>query len=67
MKPTLSSSSAVNTSQVNSESNGMRIVCPNCGSTKIREIEDKTKVISYIPKPMYGKKNVCQKCMYEWS
>lgn len=41
--------------------------CPNCGSTAIREVTDKTKIISYIPTPIYGKKKVCIKCMYEWS
>ncbi|MGV9199885.1 MAG: hypothetical protein ACOC4M_13830, partial [Promethearchaeia archaeon] len=42
--------------------------CPNCGATgqAIKEVEDKSKIISYIPKPIYGKKNVCTKCGYEF-
>jgi predicted RNase H-like nuclease (RuvC/YqgF family) len=41
--------------------------CPKCGGVKIREMEDKTKIVSYIPKVMYGHKLVCQTCRYEWS
>jgi len=42
--------------------------CPNCGAhgPSIKEVEDKTKIISYIPKPIYAKKNVCLKCGYEF-
>ena len=45
-----------------------RKICPNCGSTgfAIKEVEDKTKIISYIPKPQYAKKNVCTKCGFEF-
>jgi len=44
-------------------------VCPNCGATgfAIREIDDKTKIISYSPRRMYAKKKACTKCRYEWS
>ncbi|MFX1568659.1 MAG: hypothetical protein ACFFCV_09855 [Promethearchaeota archaeon] len=44
-------------------------VCPNCGATgfAIREIDDKSKVISYTPRRMYAKKKSCTKCRYEWS
>ncbi|GAH08668.1 unnamed protein product, partial [marine sediment metagenome] len=45
---------------------GIRRVCPNCGSTAIKEVEDKTKIVSYIPKPIYAKKNICTKCGYEF-
>jgi len=45
---------------------GIRRVCPNCGSTAIKEVEDKTKILSYIPKPIYAKKNICTKCGYEF-
>jgi archaellum component FlaC len=45
-----------------------RRVCPNCGASgfAIKEVEDKTKIISYIPKPQYAKKNVCTKCGFEF-
>ncbi|MHA1240067.1 MAG: hypothetical protein ACTSQU_04665 [Promethearchaeota archaeon] len=37
-----------------------RRICPNCGATgfAIKEVEDKTKILSYIPKPQYAKKSV---------
>ena len=43
-------------------------VCPNCGAMgfAIREVDDKTKVISYNPRRMYAKKKSCTKCRYEW-
>lgn len=43
-------------------------VCPNCGATgfAIREVDDKSKVISYSPRRMYAKKKACTKCRYEW-
>lgn len=42
--------------------------CPNCGASafNIKEVEDRSKIISYIPKPIYAKKNVCTKCGYEF-
>lgn len=42
--------------------------CPNCGAMgfAIREIEDKSNVISYIPRRIYAKKKSCTKCSYEW-
>ena len=45
-----------------------RRVCPNCGASgfAIKEVEDKSKIISYIPKPQYAKKNVCTKCGFEF-
>jgi len=45
-----------------------RRICPNCGATgfAIKEVEDKTKIISYIPKPQYAKKNICTKCGFEF-
>jgi chromosome segregation ATPase len=44
-------------------------VCPNCGAMgfAIREIDDKSTVISYSPRRMYAKKKSCTKCRYEWS
>ena len=43
--------------------------CPNCGALgfAIKEVDDKTKVISYTPRRMYAKKKSCTKCRYEWS
>jgi hypothetical protein len=43
-------------------------VCPNCGAMgfAIREIDDKSRVISYIPRRIYAKKKSCTKCRYEW-
>jgi septal ring factor EnvC (AmiA/AmiB activator) len=45
-----------------------RRLCPNCGASgfAIKEVEDKTKILSYIPKPQYAKKNVCTKCGFEF-
>ena len=45
-----------------------RRVCPNCSASgfAIKEVEDKSKIISYIPKPIYAKKMVCTKCGYEF-
>jgi prefoldin subunit 5 len=45
-----------------------RRICPNCGATgfAIKEVEDKTKILSYIPKPQYAKKSVCTKCGFEF-
>jgi hypothetical protein len=43
-------------------------VCPNCGAMgfAIREIDDKSRIISYIPRRIYAKKKACTKCRYEW-
>lgn len=43
-------------------------VCPNCGAMgfAIREVDDKSNVISYIPRRIYAKKKSCTKCRYEW-
>ena len=45
-----------------------RRICPNCGATgfAIKEVEDKSKILSYIPKPQYAKKSVCTKCGFEF-
>jgi len=42
--------------------------CPNCGAMgfAIREVDDKSNVISYIPRRIYAKKKTCTKCRYEW-
>ena len=45
-----------------------RRVCVNCGAMgfAIKEVEDKSRIISYIPKVIYAKKNHCTKCGYEF-
>ena len=43
-----------------------RIVCPHCGSSKLTVVEDKSRIISYIPAPVYAKKNVCSQCGFEF-
>ncbi len=45
-----------------------RRICPNCGASgfAIKEVEDKTRILSYIPKPIYAKKLVCTKCGFEF-
>ncbi|MHA1796255.1 MAG: hypothetical protein ACTSUK_09085 [Promethearchaeota archaeon] len=41
-----------------------RIKCPHCGSTKLKEIEDKSTILSYVPQIVYAKKLVCTQCGY---
>ena len=46
-----------------------RVTCPMCGAVgnNIKQIEDKSKVLSYVGHiPMYAKKHVCKKCGYEF-
>ncbi|UCC20654.1 MAG: hypothetical protein JSV62_05020 [Promethearchaeota archaeon] len=46
-----------------------RLICPSCGARgkDLRVEEDKSKVLGYVGhSPMYGKKNVCKKCSYEF-
>jgi chromosome segregation ATPase len=44
-----------------------RIICPMCGSTDIKNVEDKNRVLSYVGHvPIYAKKRVCKKCSYEF-
>jgi len=42
--------------------------CPNCGATgfSIKEVDDKTCIITYIPIKIYKKKKVCTKCRFEF-
>ncbi|KKN43456.1 hypothetical protein LCGC14_0703090 [marine sediment metagenome] len=46
----------------------VRRMCPNCNAAgfAVKEVEDKTRIISYIPKPIYAKKLVCTKCGFEF-
>lgn len=42
--------------------------CPNCGAMgfAIKEVDDKTQIISYTPRRIYKKKRVCTKCRFEF-
>ncbi|NHJ20947.1 MAG: hypothetical protein EAX91_08400 [Candidatus Lokiarchaeota archaeon] len=42
--------------------------CPNCGAMgfAIKEVDDRTQVISYTPRRIYKKKRVCTKCRFEF-
>jgi hypothetical protein len=42
--------------------------CPQCGAQgfAIREVEDKSRLISYLPHRIYAKKRVCIKCRNEF-
>jgi len=47
---------------------GQRWQCPKCGNnlrSMIREVTDKTVILSTYP-PIYGKKLICGKCGKEW-
>jgi len=43
--------------------------CPECGATgfAIREIDDKSKILTYTPRRIYVKKKICTKCNFEFS
>ena len=42
--------------------------CPNCGASgfSIKEVDDKTRIITYVPSKIYMKKKVCTKCRFEF-
>ena len=42
--------------------------CPNCGAAgfSIKEVDDKTRIITYVPRKIYMKKKVCTKCRFEF-
>lgn len=42
--------------------------CPKCGAMgfAIKEVDDKMRLISYVPRRIYAKKRVCTKCRYEF-
>jgi len=42
--------------------------CPNCGASgfSIKEVNDKTRIITYVPCKIYMKKKVCTKCRFEF-
>ncbi|MFX1314607.1 MAG: hypothetical protein ACFE9T_01995 [Promethearchaeota archaeon] len=49
-------------------SSTMKRLCPNCGAMgfAIKEVDDKSKIISYVPRRIYAKKRVCTKCRFEF-
>ena len=61
-KPVASSLSPQDVSSLNKRK------CPNCGAMgfAIKEVDDRTKILSYVPRRIYAKKKVCTKCRYEW-
>ncbi len=42
--------------------------CPNCGASgfSIKEVDDKTRILTYVPRKIYMKKKVCTKCRFEF-
>lgn len=42
--------------------------CPKCGAAgfSIKEVDDKTRIITYVPRRIYMKKKVCTKCRFEF-
>jgi hypothetical protein len=42
--------------------------CPQCGvmGFAIKEVDDKTRILSYTPHRIYAKKRVCTKCRFEF-
>ncbi len=42
--------------------------CPECGAVgfAIKEVDDKSRIISYVPRRIYAKKMVCTKCRKEF-
>ncbi|MBY8979251.1 MAG: hypothetical protein KGD72_02565 [Candidatus Lokiarchaeota archaeon] len=42
--------------------------CPNCEASgfSIKEVDDKTRIITYVPRKIYMKKKVCTKCRFEF-
>lgn len=46
----------------------LKRICPNCGAMgfAIKEVEDRNKILSYVPYRIYAKKRVCSKCFHEF-
>ena len=69
IKPDISSSQNV-PNQIKNDKNYTlnKRECPICGAMgfAIKEFDDKTKIISYIPRRIYAKKRVCTKCRTEF-
>ena len=68
VSPSFSSPTTTPSSSPSPSGSTGRRVCPNCGATgfAVKEVEDRTRIISYIPKPIYAKKYVCTKCGFEF-
>jgi C4-type Zn-finger protein len=46
----------------------MPFQCPKCGSENIKEVEDKSKVLSYANhQPIYATVKVCRECGHRFS
>ncbi len=43
-----------------------RLKCPKCGSSKVKEEEDRNQVIAFAPRIIYGVKFRCMSCRNEW-
>lgn len=58
----------VNPDTYNAETGFKKRECPKCGAMgfAIKEFEDKTRIISYIPRRIYAMKRVCTKCRHEF-
>lgn len=66
--PSVPTQQTSSTSTSDVVSSTLKRVCPNCGAMgfAIREVDDKTKIISYVPRRIYAKKRVCTKCRFEF-
>ena len=55
-------------SPVNTDIRQNKRKCPNCGATgfSIKEVDDKSRIITYVPRRIYMKKKVCTKCRFEF-
>jgi cell division protein FtsB len=42
------------------------VKCPNCGEQNFQEMENKAKIISFVPTKKYGRKYYCKLCRAEW-
>lgn len=61
-KPTIESIEDRAAAEVSQQTS--RIKCPHCGSIKLKEVEDKSTILSYVPQVVYAKKLVCTQCGY---
>ncbi len=44
-----------------------RIKCPKCGSHRVKQIEDKSRVLSYVAhRPIYAKIYLCGDCGHKF-
>ena len=44
-----------------------RLLCPKCKGSRIVEMEDKSQVLAFTPRIIYGTKYRCQSCRHEWA